>query len=354
MEPGDLVSDRFEIEAMAGAGGMGMVYRAIDRETGGRVALKVLGVSSPEALARFGREARLLADLKHPGIVGFVSHGETSAGERYLAMEWLDGEDLQERLSREGLRLGEAVGVVQRVAQALSVAHARGIVHRDVKPSNVFLVDRRVDRIKVLDFGIARQSTVLDTARNETSFGTSTGMLIGTLGYLAPEQALGAKDLGPQAEVFSLGCVLFRCVTGRQPFAADDPTAMLAKILFEDSPRASELRPDIPPSLDDLIARMLAKQPSGRPSGASEVARELSELHDLEDTEAVTSLSSPAFALGTGDQLVGHRAGGQLALLHTEVDGEGVPGHQRKRGLLGLDRVLARQAQADLRRVEQT
>jgi len=303
MRPGDLVSDRFEIEQKAGSGGMGVVYRAKDRHTGEPVALKVLHVSGSEARARFGREARVLADLTHPGIVRYVAHGETPKGERFLAMEWLAGEDLQDRLRREGLTLSESVRLALRVAEALAVAHARGIVHRDLKPSNVFLVDRQVDRVKVLDFGIARRKAGgSDATMVETFFGTSTGMVVGTLGYFAPEQARGARDIGPAADVFSLGCVLFRCVTGRQPFVADDPSAVLAKILFDEAPRARELRSDVPVPLDELLARMLAKDPAQRPKDAAAVVAEIGLLGQLDDTESARGASSPSISIGTGER----------------------------------------------------
>ncbi len=259
--------------------------------------------TSSEARARFGREARVLADLSHPGIVRYVAHGETPKGERYLAMEWLAGEDLQDRLRREGLTLSESVRLALRVAEALAVAHARGIVHRDLKPSNVFLVDRQVDRVKVLDFGIARRKAGgSDATMVETFFGTSTGMVVGTLGYFAPEQARGARDIGPPADVFSLGCVLFRCVTGRQPFVADDPSAVLAKILFDEAPRARELRSDVPVPLDELLARMLAKDPTQRPKDAAAVVGEIGLLGQLDDSESARGASSPSISIGTGER----------------------------------------------------
>src|SRR4051812_9777208 len=207
MEPGILVGGRFEIERRAGAGGMGVVYRARDRQ-GGLVALKVLRDPSPIAIERFAREASILADLEHPGIVRYVAQGTTPEGEIYIAMEWLDGEDLHHFLWRQGVGIAESVDVARRIAEALTTAHARGIVHRDIKPSNVFVVGGDLGHLKVLDFGVAR-------LRESDRRATATGATLGTPGYMAPEQVRGERDVDTRADVFSLGCVLFECLTGR-------------------------------------------------------------------------------------------------------------------------------------------
>jgi len=156
MQPGEVVGERFEIEFQASAGGMGQVYRARDRATGEVVALKVLHRGLAAHSPRLLREARILSQLHHPGIVRYIAHGEEPAP--FVAMEWLDGEDLARRLSHDPLTMGESVELVRRVAEALAAAHVRGVIHRDVKPSNLFLVGGAIDRVKVLDFGIARRS----------------------------------------------------------------------------------------------------------------------------------------------------------------------------------------------------
>src|SRR5579871_1187809 len=249
MKAGELVAGRFEIERVAGVGGMGTVYRASDRASSGApVALKIL--AGEQNAERFGREARLLAELRHPGIVRYIDHGRTTDGKEYLAMEWLDGEDLGKRLGRTGLTAAESVALAVRVAEALGAAHARGIVHRDVKPSNLFLPGGDLARVRVLDFGIARVG-------DATRAATRTGMLLGTPGYMAPEQARGGKDLDARADVFALGCVLFECLTGRAAFVGEHVMALLAKILLEEAPRVSELRADVAPELDRLVARMM-------------------------------------------------------------------------------------------------
>src|SRR5262245_1984641 len=154
MEPGAIVAERFEVQALAGSGGMGEVWKALDLDDRHPVALKVLPVlSTPDVERRFEREARLLAELSHPGIVRYLAHGRTEESRLWLAMEWLEGEELGERIP---LSIRECLIVVARAAEALGHAHACGVVHRDVKPGNLFLVDGRVDQVRVLDFGIAR------------------------------------------------------------------------------------------------------------------------------------------------------------------------------------------------------
>jgi eukaryotic-like serine/threonine-protein kinase len=255
---GDVVDDRFVIERPLGSGGMGSVFLATDRVEGGSVAVKVLDHVSDDAVERFRREIRILSSLSHPAIVRHLAHGETQAKEPFLAMELLVGEDLSSRLSRSALAADESLDVVRRAAEALSFAHARGIVHRDVKPRNLFLVGGDVSQVKVLDFGCARddlQSVVL----------TGTGTMLGTVGYMAPEQASGAKDIDGRVDVFALGCVLFECLTGRPVFEGQHAIAVLAKLLGEDAPNLGECAPELPDALGQLVARMLTKRPEGRP-----------------------------------------------------------------------------------------
>jgi tetratricopeptide (TPR) repeat protein len=271
MERGAVVGLRFEVEGLARAGGMGSVFRARDRESGEWVALKIAHPEAMQHADRFAREATVLAELRHPGIVKYVAHGRTDAGEMFLAMEWLEGEDLQQRLARSGLALDESVALIARVADTLSAAHKRGLVHRDLKPSNLFLPAGDVARAKVLDFGIVRVS-------NDHDRSTQTGMVLGTIGYMAPEQARGSHDLDARADVFALGCVLFECLTARPAFTGRDALAVQAKILLEDAPRVDELRTDVPGALCDLVARMLAKEPGRRPADAEAVNRELAAI----------------------------------------------------------------------------
>jgi eukaryotic-like serine/threonine-protein kinase len=268
MQPGDVVGARFEILRSAGSGGMGEVFQARDRARDALVAVKVLLDRKPNGRARFEREAEALSELRHPGIVQYVAHGETDTGEPYLVMEWLEGEDLAERLKRGPLTIDEGVTLGLRVAETLGAAHARGIVHRDLKPSNLFLVGGRIDGVKVLDFGIA---WLADTTRM-----TETGIVLGTPGYMAPEQTRTGAEIDARADVFSLGCVLFECLTGRQTFTGDHVMMLLAKILFEEVPRVSDLAPEVPTALSALVHRMLKKDPAARPRDGLDVAEALS------------------------------------------------------------------------------
>jgi serine/threonine protein kinase/tetratricopeptide (TPR) repeat protein len=272
MTPGQEVADRFQIERLAGAGGMGSVFRALDLRTRQSVALKVLMTQMHHFADRFVREAEILAELRHPGIVDYVAHGDSASHGLYLAMEWLDGEDLSRRLARAPLSLGETLTLGADVGNALGFAHGRGVIHRDIKPSNLFLVGNRVDHVKILDFGIAHLPRAAVT---------HTGTMLGTPGYIAPEQARGSRDIDARADVFAMGCVVFECLTGRPPFVAEQPLGVLAKILFEEAPRVLALRPDVPTVLDDLVARMLSKDPEVRPRDGSAVARELSAIAQL-------------------------------------------------------------------------
>jgi tetratricopeptide (TPR) repeat protein len=271
VQPGDVLSERFELLSVAGAGGMGTVYRATDRTDGSLVAVKVLlGDLSPALAARFAREARMLAQLHHPGIVRYVAHGHTAAGEPFLVMQWLEGETLGSRLRKGPLELGQTVGLCGRVAEALSVAHASGIVHRDVKPENLLLAGGDLRRVRLLDFGIARGG-------EGTLVRTRTGALLGSPGYMAPEQARG-DAIDARTDIFALGCVLFECVTGQPAFAGSSVIAVLSKVLLEQAPRLRDLRPDVPAALDELTARMLAKAPDSRPATMAHVASELDAL----------------------------------------------------------------------------
>ncbi|WP_437725496.1 serine/threonine-protein kinase [Sorangium sp. So ce861] len=295
MLPGRPLDGRFDLFELAGSGGMGAVHRAVDRATGEVVAVKLMREVNERAAVRFAREARALAGLEHPHIVRYVAHGVAPTGEPYLAMEWLSGENLADRLSRQGLRVEESVALARAVAGALGAAHARGIVHRDVKPSNIFLVDGAVEQVKVLDFGIAQLP-------DATSRLTQTAAVVGTLGYMAPEQARAEREtIDPRADVFSLGCVLFECLTGQRAFRAQHPIALLSKLLLEDPPRAAELRPEVPPALDELVARMLAKHPAARLADGAAVARCLDALGPLERSGASRGLAAIE-AITTGEK----------------------------------------------------
>jgi serine/threonine protein kinase len=190
---------------------MGEVYRARDLTTDVLVALKLLapGGGAPER-QRFSREAQVLRDLRHPNIVRYIDHGMTEEHRPYLVMEWLEGEDLETRLRRGALPFGATLSLLRGLCDGLAAAHSAGVIHRDIKPSNIFLRGGDCARAVLLDFGLAR--------RTKAPPMTATGALLGTPAYMAPEQARGACELTPAADVFALGCVFFECLTGQPPF----------------------------------------------------------------------------------------------------------------------------------------
>jgi tetratricopeptide (TPR) repeat protein len=287
VHPGETIAERFEIETLAGTGGMGAVYRAIDRRTGARVALKIMLAGGD--LERFDREATLLADVRHRRIVAHVAHGRLDGARAFLAMEWLEGEDLAARLARGTLSVEETIEVARGAAEALVALHVRGLVHRDVKPSNLFLVGRSVDDVRLLDLGVAR-----DLAGTKL---TQTGAVIGTPSYMAPEQVRG-ESTNAAADVFSLACVTFECLTGRPPFVGEHVIAVLAKLVMETPPQLSSLCADAPPWLASLVDRMLSKAATARPADARAV------LLALDAARAPTSRMGGREALGLTEQRV--------------------------------------------------
>jgi serine/threonine protein kinase len=249
----------YELLEATGAGGMGTVYRAREHASGRIVALKVLRADAGD-LTRFALEARMLAKLAHPGIVEYVAHGVTADGQPWLAMEWLEGETLDHSLERGTLSVDETLRVARSVADALAAAHEAGVVHRDLKPSNVFLVCD--GRVKLLDFGIAKSIDVTGL--------THTGELVGTPAYMSPEQARGEAVDG-RADLFALGCIVFRCITGKVPFDGADLMAIATKLALEQAPLLSDFDPTVPARLDRLEAALLEKDPGDRPRDAARV-----------------------------------------------------------------------------------
>jgi serine/threonine protein kinase len=268
---------RYKVQREVARGGMGTVYRALDVETGATVAVKMLAQANAEGTERFRREAAILSSLSHPGIVRYLDHGMSEQGVPYLVMEWLDGEPLSARLHREGLRPSEAIDLVSQVARAVGAAHALGLVHRDIKPSNVLVPAGGTNGVKLIDFGVGRwNDSPLDGSL------TRTGMLLGTAGYMAPEQIRNARGIDARADVFALGCVLYECLTGRAPFGGENSQAMRVKVLFAEPPRLRQLVPELPDLLEMLVRWMLRKDPERRPADGDAVARELATLPPLE------------------------------------------------------------------------
>ncbi|MFO0659655.1 MAG: protein kinase [Polyangiaceae bacterium] len=264
-------SARFTLLARVAGGAMGEIFRAEDATTGQIVALKLLRPrSAPDIEARFRREISVLADLRHPNVVTYVDHGTWLDGRPYLAMEWLEGEDLQARLRREPIGMADAVEIVRRAAAALAAVHARGIVHRDLKLDNLWLCPGKGWPVKLIDFGVVKLP-------EPDGFSTEAGAIIGTPQYMAPEQARGG-EVSPRSDVYGLGAVLFRLVTGRVVFPTEHIIALLGQLVLEDPPRASSIRFDVPPALDQLIATAVARKPEDRFADAAELARALARI----------------------------------------------------------------------------
>jgi hypothetical protein len=266
-----VIANRFELVARAGAGGMGTVYRSRDRDEDQIVAVKLLSTTVSTDAPRFEREAALLRELSHPAIVDYIASGRTMGGQLYLATEWIDGQTLVELLYGRGLSVAESVAMIGRIAGAVGFAHDRGVVHRDIKPANIMFPGGEVERATLIDFGIALMT-------RETVRFTEAGTILGTPSYMAPEQARAMPAIDARADIFALGCVLYECLTGEMAFGGSNPLAVQAKVLMLTPPRPRELRPELPPALDNLVMRMLAKRVGGRPASGGELAAELAAL----------------------------------------------------------------------------
>jgi hypothetical protein len=262
------IAGRFAVEAEVRAGGAAVIYRARDLVTGERVAVKVLGRRDPALAARFARAAALHARLDCPAVARYVAHGGLAGGGQYLAMEWIDGPTLAERLLGGPLGVDATLALGGRVAGALAAAHRQGIIHRDLKPSNLILEGGAAAQTRVLDFGIARG---LERARAATG-GTRP---VGTPGYMAPEQARAGVEPDARVDVFALGCVLYECLTGRPAFVSEHPLGLLAKILVDEPGPIAEYCPEAPAALEALIRRILAKDREQRPRDGAAAAIEL-------------------------------------------------------------------------------
>jgi serine/threonine-protein kinase len=263
-----VLDDRYDVVRPLGSGGMGEVYLARDRVLGRDVALKVLRgqyAGDEEFAERFKREAMSAASLSHPNIVQVYDRGETEEGASYIAMEYVPGGTLKERISKEGpLEAADAAALGAQVAEALGAAHDRGMVHRDIKPQNVLLAAR--GGAKVADFGIARAGSSATISR--------TGSVMGTAGYMSPEQAL-SKSATPESDLYSLGVVLYEALTGELPYTADNPIAVSMKHVNEPLRPPIGLNPRIPRGMNALVKKLLAKDPEDRYANAEELADDL-------------------------------------------------------------------------------
>src|SRR5918996_1077396 len=265
----DTVFAGYRIEGLIGRGGMGVVYRATQLALDRRVALKLVApelAADGEFRERFKRESRLAASIDHPNVITIHEAGEAD-GQLYISMRYIEGTDLGALIAREGsLDPGRAARVVAQVAAALDAAHASGLVHRDIKPANV-LVERRdgEERAYLTDFGLTKRSD----ARSEL---TRTGQWVGTIDYAAPEQVAGSS-VDARADIYALGCVLYKALAGSAPFGGREDVAKLYAHVNEEPTPVTEWRPEIPGELDEVLRRALAKRPEDRFASAGDLGR---------------------------------------------------------------------------------
>jgi len=260
---GQMVGE-YAILGPLGAGGMGRVYSAEHPVIAKKAAIKVLHPElsvNKEAVDRFVQEARSVNQIGHPNIVDIFSFGTLPDGRNYFVMEWLRGESLRDRVERQRMPVPDVLAILETITLPLEAAHEQGIVHRDLKPDNVFLVDIKDDRpqVKLLDFGIAKLMGTQGMQR------TQTGNMLGTPGYMSPEQARG-ENVDYRTDIYALGAVAFELLTGELPFVASNAADMIAHHLLQPPRSAHALDPTVPPELDALVVRMLAKAPHERPS----------------------------------------------------------------------------------------
>lgn len=298
LAPGDRLGP-YEIQALLGIGGMGEVYRGRDTRLGRDVAIKVLPeclADDPKALTRFEREAKAVAALSHPNILAIHDFGE-DRGIRFAVTELLDGETLRQRLSREqpGWRKTVEIGIA--MADGLAAAHAKGIVHRDLKPENVFLTSGGL--VKILDFGLARSDSDAAPATHLTSvpteaMATEAGTILGTVGYMSPEQVSG-QPADARSDIFSFGCVLYEMLSGRRAFGGGSPGQTMAAILRDHPPEISSSGVELPAGLDRIVARCLEKNPNERFQTARDLAFALKEMSGASATvSAVAAAPTPS------------------------------------------------------------
>ncbi|MBX7100394.1 MAG: protein kinase [Myxococcaceae bacterium] len=292
--PGSILGD-YVVEQAVAWGGMGIVYRAAHRVLGRKVAVKVLRpthANDPELTHRFLKEAQALSSLRHRGIVDIINFGDLPDGRQYMVMELLEGESLEATLKKVGrLPLLEALTLADQILDALSAAHSAGVVHRDLKPGNVFLVEENQGAryAKLVDFGLARMAP-LDALNNPN--GRASMALVGTPLYLAPEQATGQATT-PRTDLYSFGVVLFELVSGKPPFSAFSVVELLNAHISKPAPRLSSRVEGVPPELDALVASLLEKLPEHRPASAEEARAPLRQLLHRLQYEGASVLGGP-------------------------------------------------------------
>jgi eukaryotic-like serine/threonine-protein kinase len=321
-----VLANRYEIDAVLGQGGMAKVFKGTDRVLGRTVAVKVLSpqfAGDHQFVSRFRREAQAAAALNHPNIVSVFDTGD-QGDVHFIVMEYVEGRTLRDAIRQEGPILPErAVEITEEVARALAAAHEAGLVHRDVKPGNIMLTSDGSDA-KVMDFGIARTTTG-DTL-------TQTAAVLGTASYLSPEQAQG-QPVDARTDIYSLGCVLYEMLTGRPPFTGDSPVSIAYKHVRENPVPPSRLNDDVTQSLEAVVMKMLAKNPTNRYQTAAEL------LEDLERVrQGLPPLATPVLPGDTTEMLTREEADRTAVMTGVPPEEEG---RRRRTWLVVLGVILA-------------
>lgn len=311
----------YEVLSLIGEGGMGEVYLAKDTILGRRVALKLLPPyisHDPDRLRRFKQEARTASSLSHPNVCVIHEIGETDDGRPFIAMEYVEGVTLRQRIKTKGMKLGDALDMAIQIADALRTAHDAGIVHRDIKPENVMI--RRDGYVKVLDFGLAklteRRNRELGITISTLMVNSSPGTVMGTAGYMSPEQARGV-EIDERTDIWSLGVVLYEMVSGHVPFAGATPTDVVVAIVEKEPPAMSHHVADVPAELERIVKKALRKDTDERYQIVKELAIDLRTLRkDLERDAELDRSVVPAVSVGavTGEEVVRAATGSDKAI----------------------------------------
>jgi serine/threonine protein kinase len=304
---GDTV-DRYRVEHVIASGGMARVYRAVHQFTGRTVALKVMRTrysDRPDLIERFQKEAMALSQIRHSNVVAIENGGVTENGEVFIAMELLEGETLQQRLDTGPLPLANLLDLAIQVADALDAAHAKGLVHRDIKPGNIFVTAD--GRAKVVDFGLAKstdivrgaQQSLIQTGLNEEVVVTRPGTALGTVAYMSPEQARG-DEIDARSDLFSFGVVLYEMATGRRAFDGATTAVVFDGILNRMPLPPSFVNPTVPSELEQVIGCAIEKNPANRYQSASRIGSDLRRLRRASDPDIPVAEAFVPSAAGSG------------------------------------------------------